>query len=164
MTFTHPDSIYYPWLHKPGDSLDKINYTYFEKCSKLMLTIIAEIANKPIDVQVRIETPYEGRVYFRDIPVFKTPGLNILLSGLRGMTYIIGRPFVRVNITTDEDVAEIWYIIDGDVANIPSNETVWKLKKAFYPLIGKHTLGVRVFTNSGKEAYDEMDLFIIGLT
>ena len=50
------------------DTIEKINYNYLVKVIKLILATAIKIANKPIDVQVRIVTPYEGYIYLFDIP------------------------------------------------------------------------------------------------
>ncbi len=162
--YSHENSILYPWLHKPGDTIDKINKSYFINASKLLIAISATIANKNIDVQVRIVTPLEKRVYFFDIPIVKLPGFNILDTGLRGMTYVIGRAIVRINISSNEEIDQVWFCIDGMAEGFSKGRTEsWRLKRGFYPLRGKHKLGVYVISKSGKTAYDEMDIFILSL-
>jgi len=40
----------------------------------------------------------------------------------------------------------------------------WKIQRtiySFFPLMGIHTLDVCVSTESGKNAYDEMDIFVL---
>ena len=156
----------YP-LHTPEDSLDKINYSYLVNVTKLILAIAVELVNTPIDVQIRITTPYEGFFYFMDIPLIHLPGLNIRRTGLRGMTYILGRPIVRVNITTESEIGSVFFCIDGfsdfySECTLPPYE--WRIQKLIwerFPLTGKHTISVYVWTTDGKVAYDEMDIFIL---
>ena len=162
--YTHDNSILYPWLHKPGDTIDKITKSYFVNASKLLIAISATIANKDIDVQVKIVTPLERRIYFFDIPIVKLPGFNILNTGLRGMTYVIGRPIVRINISSNEEIDQVWFCIDGMAEGFSKGHTEsWRLKRGFYPLRGKHKIGVYVISKSGKTAYDEMDISILSL-
>jgi len=155
-----------PWIHTPEDTLDKINYTYLMKVTKLLLAITAELANKPIDVQIRIVTPYEGSLYLFDRFVLQLPNFNLYTIGLRGMTYLLGTTVVSVNISTGEEVDAVYFGIDSNrwhVCSEPPYE--WRIQRTNYsllfPLIGKHTLNVCVTTNSGKYAYDEMDIFVL---
>ena len=160
----------YHWIDTPEDTLDKVNFTYLIKVTKLILATTAELANKPIDVQVRIVTPYEGYFYLFDHPILHLPGFNHLVhTGLCGMTYILGKAVVRVNVSTTEEIDGVLFGIDGDgdiwgVVRQPPYE--WIIKRtmySFFPLRGKHTLNVYVYTSSGKTAYDEMDIIVFPL-
>ncbi len=158
----------YP-IHTPEDSLDKINFSYLTKVTKLILAITVALAITPIDLQIRIATPFEGYVYIMDYPIIHLPGFNIRKTGLRGMTYILGKAVIRVNITTKSDIASVFFCVDGiselyGECKEPPYE--WKIQKSIwkiFPLIGKHKIGVYVWTTDGKVAYDEMDVFIISL-
>lgn len=158
----------YP-LHTPEDSLDKINYSYLVNVTKLILAITVELVNKRIDIQIRIITPYEGFFYIMDKPIIRLPGFNIRGSGLRGMTYILGKTIVRVNISTKSDIGSVFFCIDGfsdfySECTQPPYE--WKIQKSIwsrFPLKGKHTISVYVWTKDGKVAYDEMDIFVLQL-
>jgi hypothetical protein len=155
--------------HCPEDDLDRIDFSYLTKATKLMLIITAELANMPIDVQVRFVTPREGFFYLSDKLFFKLPGFNhIMFWGFQGMTYIRGRSVVaRIDIITDEEINEVIFTIDGNIkANSVRREPpyewrVAKNKVSLRSFFGKHTLGVTVMTMSGKTAYDEMDVFIL---
>ena len=149
--------------------MDKINYSYLVHVTKLILAIVVELANKPVDIQIRIITPFEGYFYFMDKPMFQLPGFNIRKSGLPGMTYILGKAIVRVNISTKSEIQSVFFCIDG-IADFfgeckkPPYE--WKIQKSAwsgFPLKGKHTIGAYVCTKDGKVAYDEMDIFILTL-
>ena len=158
----------YPY-HTPEDSLDKINFPYLVNVTKLILANVAELADKPIDLQVRITTPFEGCFYIMDSPIFRLPGFNTRSIGLRGMTYALGRPIIRVNISTDLEIQRVFFCIDGisdfsGECKQPPYE--WKIQKPVWLktlLRGKHTIGVYVCTEDGKVAYDEMDILILSL-
>ena len=129
--------------------------------------IAVELADKPIDLQIRIITPLEGYFYFMDKPIFRLPGFNVRWLGLRGMTYIFGKAVVRVNITVKSEIESVFFCID-DVSEFfgerkePPYE--WRIQKptwSIVPLVGKHTIGAYVWTVDGKVAYDEMDVFIL---
>ena len=157
----------YP-LHTPQDTIEKINYNYLIKVTKLVLTTTVELANKPIDVQVRIVTPKEGYLYLFDRPIFRQPKINIFGKKVRGMTYVLGRTTARINITTKEEINSVSFCIDG-ISSFPGflqePPYEWKIKMSskIFPLMGKHKLGVYVSTSSGKTAYDEMDIFVCTL-
>jgi len=161
--FTHDDSILYPWLHTPEDTIDKINYSYFVNATKILVAMFGYIADIDITIQVRIVSPLENYFYISNIPI-KLPGFNTYKTGLRGMTYVLGRPYVKINISSEEEIDCVWFCIDGMAENFSKGYTdSWRLKRGFYPLRGRHTIGVYVFTTSGKTAYDEMDVFILSM-
>jgi len=157
----------YP-MHTPQDTIEKINYTYLIKVTKLILASTIELASKPIDVQVRIVTPKEGYLYLFDRPIFRQPKINIFGKKARGMTYVLGRTTARINITTKEEINSVSFCIDG-ISSFPGFlqelPYEWKIKisSKIFPLMGKHKLGVYVSTSSGKTAYDEMDIFVCTL-
>jgi hypothetical protein len=159
----------YP-IHTPEDSLDKINFSYLSQVTKLILAIAVELANKPIDLQVRITTPYEGYLYFRDVIALPLPGFNLWITGFRAMTYIFGNTTARVEITTDSNIESVFFCIDGisDMgAEFKEPPYEWEIQKpvwSLFPLIGKHKISVYVWTTDGKVAYDEMDIFIISFS
>ena len=166
ISLVQPKFLEYPF-HTPQDTLDKINYPYFENVTKVILATVVELAEKEIDVQVRFVTPKEGYIYLFNIPILRLPGFNIYNTGLRGMTYLIGRSIARVNITTEEEIVDVIFSIDGN-ANFEGMKTKppyeFKIKKSrmqLFRLRGKHKLGVYVCTSSGKTAYDEMDFYAL---
>jgi hypothetical protein len=166
MTFSQSKLFEYP-LHTPRDTTDKIVYPYYENVTKLIFTITTELANKKIDLQVRIVSPKEGYVYLMNYPLLKLPGFNLHQTRIRGMTYFIGSPTVKINITTDEEIVMVTYNIDGDTdynlifLEEPFDWKIQKLSKKIFRMRGRHKLGVHVHTISGKTAYDEMDFFAI---
>jgi len=160
----------YPPDHCPEDDLDRINFSYLTKVTKLMLIITVELASRPIDVQVSFITPYEGCFYLSNKVFFKLPGCNMIRTGLQGMTYIRSRSVIaRVNITTNKEINEVIFTIDKRIrANSvckepPYDWIVTKPRFSLRPFFGEHTLEVTVTTMSGETAYDEMDIFILNL-
>ena len=153
------------WIHTANDTLDKVNMSYFVKASKLLLATTVELALKPIDIQVRIVTPYEECIYITDRVVFPLIGFNLYRFGFRAMTYLLGKPIVRVNISTEEEIKSVHFGVDGFVLHIDHEPPYeWKIQRtlySFFPLVGIHTLNVCVCTESGKNAYDEMDIFVL---
>jgi len=152
-----------PWVHYGLTSNDVLDTTL-----SLQLKKSIELIEKKIDVQIRITTPYEGYFYFMDNPITKLIGINKLSKfGLRGMTYIIGKTIVRVNITSKSDIESVFFGIDGVslfYAEIKEPPYEWKIEKSVcqkLPLFGKHTINVHVWTKDKKIAYDEMDIFVL---
>jgi hypothetical protein len=151
------------YFHGPDDVIDHINFTYLNKITKLVTAAIASLADKPIELQVRIVTPMEDSFYLFDKRIFKHS--NLYLSRARfGRTYILGSCIVRVNITTNEEVEKIIYCID-DFHQLtyksklyPDKPIEWRIRGYDSALTGKHKLGVYVYTVTGKVAYDEMDI------
>lgn len=166
IAFVQPKIFEYP-IHTPEDSLDKINYPYYENVTKLVIAITAELANKEIDLQVRFVTPKEGYIYLLNWPILKLPGFNLHFTRVRGITYLIGRTIAKINITTEEEIITVTYSIDGNTYYLailtepPYNWKIQKPKMKLFRLRGIHKLGVRIYTNTGKTAYDEMDFYAL---
>ncbi|MFO7678111.1 MAG: M28 family metallopeptidase, partial [Thermoplasmatota archaeon] len=59
----------YPWGHTSEDTPDKMNWTYQVKATKLLLAIMAEISQKPIDVQIMLTSPRHGYGYLFSKPI-----------------------------------------------------------------------------------------------
>jgi hypothetical protein len=167
ISFIQPRGFEYP-LHSPDDTLDKIVYPYYENATKFILALTAELAYKPIDLQVRFVTPKEGYLYLRNTPLFKLPGTPLTrIFFTRSPTFLIGNSLATVNITTDEEIVSVSYTIDGytdDRTVILDPPYEWNIQDLWYTkpkLRGIHTLGVHVCTASGKTAYDEMVFFAL---
>ena len=83
------------------------------------------------------------------------------------MTYLVGRSIARINITTDEEINNVIFSIDGNTdfegmfIDPPYEYTIKKPAIQLFRLRGKHKLGVYVCTEKGKTAYDEMDFYAI---
>jgi hypothetical protein len=150
-------------MHTPNDTIDKVNFTYLKKITKLILAATCELSIKPINVQVRIVSPKEGCIYIGNLPV-KLPGFNLHYNRLRAITYINGITTVKINLTSNEDVNSVYFGIDGCIRHL-DNEAPYEyiIGKGFlshiFKLRGHHRLTVYVMTCSGKVAYDEMDIF-----
>jgi hypothetical protein len=165
-SFNQPKVSEYPF-HTPEDTLDKINYFYYENVTKLILALTAELANKEIELQVRFEAPMEGFIHFFKIPILRLPGFNICRTRVRGITYFIGKPIARINITSKDEITTVTYSIDGSAnpkavfTELPYEWRIQKNKLKLFRLRGIHKLGVRVYSISGETAYDEMDFYAI---
>lgn len=151
------------YMHTPDDTIEHINFTYLNKVTKLVLTTISTLADKPIDLQVRIVTPMEDSFYLFDKRIFKHS--KLYLSRARfGRTYVLGSCVVRISIDTDEEIDKIIYCVDDfhqlvyKTDYYPDATLEWRLRGYDSALVGKHKLGVYVYTVSGEVAYDEMDI------
>ena len=126
-----------------------------------------ELAYKIYNLQVQLTSPKEGYLYLNNRPVAELPGYNIRGTGLRGMTYLIGKTIAKVSITSNQNINSVVFCLDGHSAFsgfLESPPYEWTIEKPFWsiiPLFGHHILSVYVTTDSGEIVYDEMDLFII---
>lgn len=156
----------YP-LHTPEDTIDKINYTYLSKVIKLVLSSTYKLATCQQPVQVSITKPKEGFLYIDDTALFCLPGYNLRGTGLRGMTYLLGKTTANIRIISDEKISSVAFCLDGFssfTGYFQQHPYEWVIESArfsLFPLIGKHTLGVYVTTENGSIAYDETDLFFL---
>ncbi|KYK22082.1 hypothetical protein AYK21_00260 [Thermoplasmatales archaeon SG8-52-2] len=153
-------------VHSPNDNLTNVNLTYLAKVTKLMLAVLAEMANKPIDVQVIIKTPYEGRGYFFNRSIIPLGLGKLYFWGLRGTTLLFGRRVVAsCEVISEEDIKFVIFCIDDEFIfwdNTPPYE--WKIQGKYIPLLGRHKLQVYAYTYSGKRATDEMDIIAFTLS
>lgn len=165
--FVQPNPLESPGFHSPEDTIEKITFDYLINVTKLIFTVTCELANKPIAVQVKILTPYEGYIYVFDQPLVKLPAYNLYLTQIRAITYLLGKTTVKIDIDTSEVITSVYYGIDGYIRNICTHEPwEWKIgteKLKYFSLHGHHILSVLVTTNSGETAYDEIDVYIPSL-
>jgi hypothetical protein len=159
----HPDG--YQWGHSADDLPEHINYTYHAKATRFMLAVLAEFASRPIPVQVVIKTPFEGYGYIFNHPVIKLDLGRQWYKGLRGITMILGRPMVSVDVFTNEPIKYVIFCIDGNFMNWDTQAPYeWEIQGLHYPPIGRHTLQVYAYTTNGHVAVDEMQIIIVSFS
>ena len=151
----------YQWGHSPEDIAEHINWTYQMKATKFLLAVLAELAMKPIDVQVILTSPLEGYGYFFNRPVIPLSIARYWALGLRGITVILGRAMACATIFSNEEIKHVVFCIDGNFISWDSEPPYeWQIQGRFTPLRGKHVLKVYAYTKSGKFSSDEMDIII----
>ena len=151
--------------HSKNDTLEHINITYQIKATKLMLAILTELANKPIKIQVILRTPLEGMGYLQDNLLIELPFAKYYFQRLRGITVAIGRPTAKAEVICKEKVRYVIFTIDDMFIfwdETPPYE--WKIQGKFYPLIGRHTLKVYAYSETGEIDIDQMDIIFLTLS
>lgn len=155
----------YPWANSPEDTPDHMNHTYQVKATKLLLAVVAELADDPIEIQIVLKTPYEGYYYFFDTPLIKNFLGRKWYMGLRGITVIFGRAVASAEVYCNEDIEHVVFCIDDCFiywdAEAPYE---WKIQGKQMGIVGKHKLKVYAYSTSGLEATDEMDIRIFTLS
>ena len=156
----------YPWGHSLNDTANHINWSYYVKATKLMLAITAEIAQKPIDIQVILHRPYEGYTYIFKNFIFESAFGKQYFGGLRGLTIILGgKTIASAEVLSEEPIKYVIFCIDGYFMfwdTQPPYE--WTVQGWFWPINGMHVFDVYAYTTSGKIASDQMDIFILSLS
>jgi hypothetical protein len=153
------------WGHSPEDTIDHINFSYLNKATKLLLAILAEIATRPIDVQVILKTPIEGKGYFFDFPLIPLNLGKFHFEGYRGITAIFGRTNASCEVRSKEEIKFVVFCIDNEFIFWDSNPPYeWRIQGRFTALTGRYKLRVYAYTTSGKRAVDEMDIMILTLS
>jgi len=151
--------------HSPNDNLTNINSTYLAKATKLHLAILAEMASNPIDIQVMLKTPYEGRGYLYNKSIIPLDLGRYYFSGLRGTTLILGRANASCEVITNEEIKFVVFCINDIFLTWDSKPPYeWKIQGRNSPLIGRYKLKVYAYTMSGKRATDEMEIIIFSLS
>ncbi|UCD13581.1 MAG: Zn-dependent exopeptidase M28 [Thermoplasmatales archaeon] len=151
--------------HSPDDTLENINITYHMKATKLMLAVLAELATRPIPIQVILRAPLEGMGYINNNPLFKLSFAEYSYLRLRGITIIIGRAMACAEVICKENVRYVIFSIN-DVFTLWDGEEPyeWKIQGKFYPLIGRHKLKVFAYSESGEMDTDEMEIIFLSLS
>jgi hypothetical protein len=153
------------WGHSPEDTIDHINFSYLTKATKLLLATLAELAYKPIDIQVIFKTPLEARGYIFNKSVIPLNLGKYHFKGYRGITVILGRANASCEVISKEDIKFVVFCINNDFIHWDSKPPYeWKIQGRFTPLIGRYKLRVYAYTLSGKCAVDEMDIIIFTLS
>jgi hypothetical protein len=156
--FEHDD---HQWGHSPNDTIDHINITYLTKITKFLLTDLVEMADKTIDIQVIIKTPYEGRGYIFNKSIFNLDLGKWYFQGLRGITTIFGRAIASCEVKSKEKIKNVVFCVNDEFIYWDSEPPYeWKIQGKFLPLFGRCKMKVFAYTISGKYASDEMDLII----
>ena len=149
----------------PDDNLTGINSTYLAKSTKLLLAVLAEMANKPIDIQIIIRTPFEGKGYFFNHSIIPLDLGRLFFWGFRGTTLILGRANTSCEVITKEEVKFVVFCIDDIFLFWDSKPPYeWKMEGKHIPLFGRHKLKVYAYTVSGKRASDEMEIIFFTLS
>jgi len=151
--------------HSPNDTMDYINLTYHVKVTKLMLAILAELALRPIDIQVIIKTPLEGYGYFNNNPMIPLPFPEYYFLRLRGITVLLGRAISNVEVQCKEDIKQVVFSIDNLFTYWDTEPPYeWNIQGKFYPLLGRHKLKVNAYSETGKMDSDEMEIIFFTLS
>ena len=150
----------YSWGHSPNDTMEHINLTYLSKATKFMLAVLVELANRPIDLQVIIKTPYEGTIYFlkRKIPVSFA---RYYFSKLRGTTIIFGKTTASVQVKSSQEIKFVVFCKDNNFVYWDSSPPYeWDFNSRYNSINGMFTLRVYAYTYTGQFASDEMDIIM----
>jgi aminopeptidase YwaD len=152
----HQDS--YPWANTPEDTPDHINYSYLTKATKLLLVILAELASAPVPVNIQLISPYEGYGYINEHPVVTLDLGKQWYWGVRGITLLIGSAPAKAVVETNSSIRYVVFCVDHNFQYWDSALPYeWHIEGKHFPLIGKHTLQVMVYTTDNQVATDEMD-------
>jgi hypothetical protein len=153
----HQDA--YQWANTPEDSPEHLNFSYLTKATKLLLAIIAELASTNVPVNVRIINPYEGYGYLNDHPMLKLDLGKQWYWGLRGITLLLGQARAKAIVESTDPVKYVIFCIDDNFIYWDSNPPYeWNIQGKHFPIIGRHTMQVYVYTTTNEVAFDEMDL------
>jgi Zn-dependent M28 family amino/carboxypeptidase len=141
----------YPYGHSPNDSIDKINFSYHAKVTRLFIASLIDLANNPVETYIEITEPKEGYIYVLNRPIAPVKSDSWYL-GLRGITVVVGRTDVIVE--TNGDIDKVIFSIDERMWNWDYEAPfMWKINAV---LIGKHD--IKVFAYGKTKAFDKMDI------
>ncbi|MEF8847713.1 MAG: M28 family peptidase [Candidatus Thermoplasmatota archaeon] len=155
----HPDG--YPWANSPDDTADHLNWTYQTKATKLLLTILVEMAQKPLPVQIYLKKPYEGSFYLKNKSICSLDFGKMWYSETRGVTVSLGSTLAEAEVLTNEEIKYVVFCINNNFVYFDDNPPYkWQIQGKNFPLLGKNTLRVYAFTKQDNIAFDEMDLMV----
>jgi len=105
--------------------------------------------------EVGITSIQKGKIYLNDKLVLKFLYKNSLLRN----TIVIGKPTIKAYAKDDSKVEKVELYLDGDkVASFGSEPYEWQWTEA---TIGKHTLKVIAYDDTGKNSTDSIDVFAV---
>jgi hypothetical protein len=149
----------YKWANTPEDNPEHINFTYLTKATKLLLAVIAELANDPIPVSVQFVQPFEGFIYIKNTPLCPIDGGKYWYSGLRGKTIMFGLPKAKAVVEHTDPIEYVIFCVDNNFLYWDSTPPYeWNIQGKHIPILGKHTIQVYAYTTTGHVAVDEMDI------
>lgn len=155
----------YPWGHSPQDTVDRINFTYFTKATRLALVILTEFARTPLELQVVLTYPFEGYLHIANRPILPLNLGRAWHIGLRGATVVLGKTTAEAEVHTNQSIQYVIFCVDGNFQFGWSSSPPYQceIRGIHYPFFGKHTLKVYAYTTSGCVATDEMNIYIFTL-
>jgi hypothetical protein len=154
------------------DTLNRINWTYLTKSTKLLLAIVAELASTPIELQVMITKPYQGYFYFLKKPLLplvfkKYPHLpmffNDFIYGFRGTTIILGTANLNADMIPYKNIEYVYVCIDGITADWimeSSPHYQWVIPGGYLLYFGFHNVEIYACDTSGNVASDVIKIII----
>jgi hypothetical protein len=154
------------------DTLNRINWMYLTKATKLLLAVVAELASTPIELQVMITTPIAGYVYLFNNPflplTFKRyPHLpmfvNDFIFDFRGTTFILGTANLNADVIPYNNIEYVYVCIDGDTYDWQigaSPHYQWVIPGGYLLFFGFHKVKIIAFDMSGNVASDEMNIIL----
>lgn len=144
----------YPYGHSANDTIDKINFTYHTKATRLFAAVLSEMANKPVTTYVEIQEPREGYVYVMDHSIIPIDATSWYL-GLRGITVIIGK--VTVVAETEGMIEKVIFAVDERMWRWDYDPPYeWKVNAV---VLGKHY--IRIYAYGEERVEDEMDILAL---
>lgn len=143
-----------PNMHKWGDDLNNVNFSYLVNTTKMIVSVMAFLADtNEIPPQVRIESPKIGNVYHKDSKVCNIGGLTtIALNGIWIWADVKYSPSKIIK-------AEFYY--DGKLVHTDTEPAYnWYCNKIS---LRNHCIKVIVYDDRGKEYSDWIKIFFINL-
>lgn len=144
----------YPYGHSSNDTLDRINFSYQLKATRLFGAVVSEMANKPIETYIEIKEPKEGYLYLFGRPISPIYSTSWYL-GLRGTTIVIGRTIVVVE--SEGYVEKVIFSIDDRFWQWDYDAPYeWRINAL---ILGHHLIKTTAYGND--TATDEMDIIAL---
>ncbi|MDD5777918.1 MAG: M20/M25/M40 family metallo-hydrolase [Candidatus Thermoplasmatota archaeon] len=154
----------YPWGHSRNDTLDRINYSYQVKATRLLLSAVATLAGQPVPLQVLLTAPREGCLYLGNWSLLPLPLGWFWFLRLRGITVALGSPVARAEVRSTAAIDYVIFCLDDIFITWDRSPPYeWKIQGKHGPPLGRHVLRVYAYDVEGRVASDEMDLIIYTL-
>lgn len=141
-----------PNMHKWGDDLSNVNFSYLVNTTKMIVSVMALLADtNELPPQVRIESPKIGNVYHKDTKICNIGGLTTIV--LKGIWIWADVKYSPSRITK----AEFYY--DGKLVHIDTEPAYnWYCNKIS---LRNHVVKVIVYDDQGREYSDWVKMFFI---
>jgi len=143
-----------PNMHKWGDDLGNVNFSYLVNTTKMIVSVMAHLADtNELPPQVRIESPRIGNIYYKDTKICNIGNLKTI--ALNGIWIWADVKYASSKIVK----AEFYY--DGKLVHTDTEPAyTWYCNKIS---LLNHCIKVIVYDDQGRECSDWVKLLFLNL-
>jgi hypothetical protein len=143
-----------PNMHKWGDDLGNVNFSYLVNTTKIIIGVMAYLADtNELPPQIRIESPKIGNIYYKGTKIGNIAGLKtIVLNGIWIWADVKYSP---------SEITRVEFYYDGKLVHTDTEPSyTWYCNKIS---LRNHCIKVIVYDKQDREYSDWIELFFLNL-